>query len=369
MIFSNCNRMLGLVGGVCLALTAGCSKQAEKPPSNAARPVPVNVAFAKQQPLDRTLQAVGSLQAWEDAVIAAQVAGQIEKVLVDIGSTVAEGQELALIDTTSYLAFARQSSANLEKARASERNANQNLERVRTLQRDKIASGSEYDTAVAESEQAHAEVLAAEAADAIAQLNLARSRVRAPFSGRVAARVASPGEYVGVGTPIVRLVKTDPLRLKVSVPERDAAQIRLDQIVRLTVEGDTNVYTGRISRIAPAIRELDRMLPVEADVPSQNTLRPGLFARAQIVVATGEMAVCVPAQSVVTFAGIEKLLCIKDGVAREQTIRTGRRAGNWVEILDGVKSGDMVALDAAGLQTGQPVTVNTPEPVARTGGS
>src|SRR5690606_36749553 len=110
-------------------------------------------------------------------------------------------------------------------AQASAANAAQNLKRVQELQQDKIPSTSELDQAVAEAEQAKAEVKAAEAANAIAQLNLERSRVRSPFDGAVAQRIATVGSYVGVGAPILRVVKTDPLRLRLEVPERQSVAI------------------------------------------------------------------------------------------------------------------------------------------------
>ena len=227
--------------------------------------------------MERTLQVTGMLSAHDEATVAAQVAGQIEKNHVDVGDRVTAGQELALIDTTSYEALARQSAANLLKAKASATNAAQNLKRIQELQQEKIASTSELDLAVAESGKTQADVTSAEAANAIAQLSLDRSRVKAPFSGAVAARIAGVGNYVAVGTPIFRIVKTDPLRLRLDVPERDSAALRVGQGVRVRVEGDTNIHTGQIARVAPALRETDLMLQVEADVPNRGGLRAGLL--------------------------------------------------------------------------------------------
>jgi multidrug resistance efflux pump len=123
----------------------------------------------------------------------------------------------------------------------------------RNLQKEKIASTSDLEQAVAESGKTQADVKSVEATDAIARLNLERSRVRAPFDGAVAQRLASVGDYVAIGTPIVRIVQTDPLRLRLEVPERESVVVRPGQNVRLTVDGDTNTYPGRLVRIAPAI--------------------------------------------------------------------------------------------------------------------
>src|ERR1051325_2207287 len=136
-----------------------------------AAPRPVRVARAELRPLERSIGVVGTLAAHDEATVAAQVLGQIETVTVDVGDRVTAGQELALIDTTSYDALARQSAANLAKATALAANAARTLKRIQDLQAEKIASGSDLDQAVADSAQAQAEVKSAEAADAIARLN------------------------------------------------------------------------------------------------------------------------------------------------------------------------------------------------------
>ncbi len=351
----------GVSWALCVLALASCGKP-EKPGAQRAESGvrAVRVGRAELRPMERTLQVVGTLSAHEETTVAAQVAGQIEKYRVDLGDRVTAGQELALIDTTAYEALSRQSAANLAKATASAANATQNLKRIQDLQKDKIASGSDLDQAVAESDQAQAEVRSAEAADAIARLNLERSRVKAPFDGAVAERIASLGTYAAIGTPIVKVVKTDPLRLRLEVSERESIHVRHGQAVRVTVEGDTNVYAGTLARVAPAIRESSRMLLVEADVPAQGSLRPGLFARAQIVVSAGEPALSVPAGSLITFAGLEKVVLVVDGKALEKTVVTGRRGADWVEIVSGLSAGQPVVLDPAGLRTGQSVTVASP---------
>lgn len=350
----------GLSGALCALLLAACGKPEKPGPQRAeAAARAVRVARAELRPMERTLQVVGTLSAHEETTVAAQVAGQIEKLRVDLGDQATTGQELALIDTTSYEALARQSAANVAKARANAANAAQNLKRVQELQKEKIASGSDLDLAVAEADAAQAEVKSTEAAEAVARLNVERSRVKAPFDGAVAERLASVGAYAAIGAPIVRIVKTDPLRLRLEVPERESTLVRGGQVVRVTVEGDTNIYAGTLARVAPALRESSRVLLVEADVPAQGSLRPGLFARAEIVINAGEPALSLPANTLVTFAGLEKVVLVADGKALEQTVVTGRRGANWVEIVSGLNPGATVVLDPSGLRTGQPLTVTT----------
>lgn len=354
------------------ALLVSCGKPEQTAKAlrpDAGAPRAVRVVRAELRPMERALQVVGALSAREEATVAAQVSGQIEKSLVDLGDRVEAGQELVLIDTASYEAMVRQSAANLARATAAAANAARNLKRTQDLQQDKIASSSDLDAAVSEAEKAQADVKAAEAADAIARLNLERSRVRAPFSGAVAQRVASAGDYVSVGAPIVRLVQNDPLRLRLEVPERESVAVRVGQLVRVRVEGDTNVYSGRLARVAPAIRESDRMLQIEGDVPDQGALRAGLFARAEIIVNESEPAVSVPANALVVFAGLEKVLVVRDGKAMEKSVVTGRRDGEWVEIVSGLNPGETVVLDPGGMRTGQAVTIQNSTPAISTGGT
>lgn len=356
-------RFLGLPGALFALLLVSCGQadKAKPAPANAA-PRPVRVGRVELRPMERTLPVVGTLSARDEATVSAQVAGQIEKNHVDFGDRVTAGQELVLIDVTAYEALVRQSAANLARATASAANAAQNLKRIQELQKEKIASMSDLELAVAESGKTQADVKAVEAADAIARLNLERSRVRAPFAGAVAQRLASVGDYVAIGTPILRLIQTDPLRLRLEVPERESVAVRPGQAVRLTVDGDTNAYPGQIVRIAPAIRETDRVLLVEADVPNQGGLRAGLFARAQIIVNPGEPAMSILPNALITFAGLEKVVVIQAGKAAEKTVTTGRRGPGWIEIVSGLSEGETLVLNPAGIRTGQSLTIeNTAE--------
>jgi RND family efflux transporter MFP subunit len=180
----------------------------------------------------------------------------------------------------------------------------------------------------------------------------------APIDGAVRERRASVGEYLAAGAPVFGLVRNHPLRLRVAVPEREAASVRVGQAVRVLLEGDSTVHSGRVARLSPSIQEQNRTLNVEAEVANRDgRLRPGSFARAEIVVDADRTAVMVPAGAVVTFAGLEKVFAVKDGKAVEQRVRTGRRSGDRVEILEGVAEGEPVVVDPGSLVGGTPVTV------------
>jgi RND family efflux transporter MFP subunit len=181
---------------------------------------------------------------------------------------------------------------------------------------------------------------------AIARQQLADTVIVSPLDGAVTQKQASVGEYVAAGAPVVTLVRLHPLRLQLLVPEREAAAMRIGQTVRLTVEGDANPYSGRVARLSPIIARDEHGL-----------LRPGSFAKADIVVEADQKIITVPAGAIVTFAGIEKVLSVADGKIIETRVRTGRRVDDEVEITEGVAVGAVVVVEPGTLVGGQPVTV------------
>jgi RND family efflux transporter MFP subunit len=146
----------------------------------------------------------------------------------------------------------------------------------------------------------------------------------------------------------------------VSVPERAATALRAGQPVRVRVEGDAITYDGKLVRLGAAIEEDNRTLPVEAVVANRaGTLRPGMFATAEIIVERSDKAVVVPGGAIVTFAGVQKVLVVKDGKAREQRVRLGRRDGDRVEVVEGVAAGDVVVLSPGDVVDGMAVRPTT----------
>jgi RND family efflux transporter MFP subunit len=140
------------------------------------------------------------------------------------------------------------------------------------------------------------------------------------------------------------------------VPERSAAALRAGQPVRVRVEGDPIVHEGRLVRLGAAIDESNRTLPIEAAVSNpKGALRPGTFVSADIVVNERDSALVVPQSALVTFAGVKKVLTVRDGVAKEQRVKLGRRAGDRVEIVDGLRAGDRIVTDPGNLVDGTPV--------------
>ncbi|MBM3892706.1 MAG: HlyD family efflux transporter periplasmic adaptor subunit, partial [Verrucomicrobia bacterium] len=304
---------------VLVACLAGCSKPDARArgAAPAAKSRPVNVARAETRAMERAIAATGSLAALGRATLTIKVAGRLESINVDLGSVVKQGEIIAQLEPRDYELRVQQAAAalaqsraalglpvegtndvvNIEEcssvreARAVLEEATHNRARMLALEKQRIASASDLDSAEAtfkvatnrlakaleEARSRQAALTQRRAELDIARQQLTDATLRAPFAGAIETRQANVGEYITVGAAVVTLVRTDLLRLRLEVPERDATGVRLGQTARFHIEGDTNVHSAVLSRLSPSISEQNRILIVEADVPGGGLLRPGSF--------------------------------------------------------------------------------------------
>jgi RND family efflux transporter MFP subunit len=381
--------------GACKSGYQGSAQQARPGENKSARQV--KTARVEETPFGETVTANGTLAAFDQSTASVKVAGRLNSISVDLGSVVRQGQVIAQLEPNDYKLRVQQSEAALGQARArlglspdgtddkvsveqtgTVRQAKAQLEEAR-LSRERavrlveqgIVAKADFDSAdatfkVAQSRYQDAleeirnrqALLAQRRSElALARQQLTDTTVHAPIDGIVQLKRASVGEYMAAGAPLVDIVRMNPLRLQAQVSERDAATVRFGQNVRVSVDGDTRVYLGQIRRLSPVITQESRMLMVEADVQNDGNLRPGSFAKAEIVTNDAKMAVTVPNNAIVTFAGIEKVIVIQNGKALEKPITTGRRSGEWTEILAGLNVGDQVIVDPGNLQSGMAVEI------------
>lgn len=360
-------------------------------------PRQVKTARVVEMPMGQAVTVNGTLAAFDETTVSAKVPGRLQTITVDLGTVVRRGQLVARVEPRDFELRVQQADAALQQARArlglvpngaDERVNPENTGTVRqaravldeakvtrqrsaTLVEQGVVARAEFDSAnaayrVAESRYQDAveeirnreAVLSQRRSElALARQQLQDTAITAPLDGVVQEKLASVGEYLAAGAPLFRVVKINPLRFRAEVPEREAANVRAGQMLRLSVDGSQRAYAGRIVRLSPTIRELNRVLVVEADIPNDGVLRPGGFARAEIVTDDVGMAVTIPTSALVTFAGIEKVIVVANGKALEKPITTGRRAAEWTEVIAGVNVGDSVVLEPGNLQSGQPVNV------------
>ena len=366
-------------------------------PGEAKNSRQVKTVAVAETPFGETVTANGTLAAFDQTTVSVKVPGRLRVISIDLGSVVSKGQVIAQLEPEDYKLRVQQAEASLAQARArlglapdgtddrvdpeqtaTVRQARAVLDEARNT-RDRAArlveqgviAKAEFDTAnagfkVAEGryQDAYEEIRNRQGilAQRRSELGLSRQQLKdtavvSPMDGIVQEKRASVGEYLAAGAPIVNIVKMDPLRLRAEIPERESKSVHSGQNVRVTVEGDTNVYIGQIMRLSPVIAEQNRILVVEADVRNNGKLRPGSFAHAEIVTNDAKMAVTVPNNTIVTFAGIEKVIVVQNGKALEKPITTGRRSPDVTEIVSGISVGEKVIVDPGNLQTGQPVEI------------
>jgi len=376
--------------------SASAAASADKPAA-ATSPRAVKVFQAVEQRVPRTVASTGALAADDTVVLGVKVPGRLVEQAVDLGTRVRRGQVVARIDATDYKLRVEQAEAALQQARARlglpltgsdeqvdpektsiVRQARAVLDEAR-LSRERSRKLVEQNLiARAQDDAAEANLGVAEGRyhDAIeevrnrqatltqrrSELELARQQLVdttlvSPFDGAVSVRQAAVGEYLAAGAPVATLVRTHPLRLRLPVPEREAVGVRVGHSVRLSVEGDPTVYQGKVVRLSPIVQEQNRTLLVEAEVPNPNAvLKPGAFARAEIVTEGSQPVIRIPAASLVTFAGIEKVLAVRQGKIVEIRVQTGRRANDSIEVVTGLKAGETLVLEPGNLTPGQAVT-------------
>ena len=349
-------------------------------------PLEVTTAAAISRSLPRTVEVVGTLAGDEEVVVSAQIAGEISALNVDFGSYVQQGQVIAQIDrrdaqlkleqaeaqlkqTMARLGmkegvrFDPTNTADVQQVKAQLDGTKTDLERATKLVEAGDVPRAVYDQALTQKNLAQARYQAAldavgqqvalveqqQAAINLARKNLGDTVIRSPISGAVKEKTQARGAYVPVGGKILTLVRTNPLRLRVDIPETYASFVRVGQTITLITDAfPERTFSGRVARIGASLSEQTRSLMVEATVAnSSNQLRPGMFAKAQLVTNQNGAAVMIPNKAVYTIAGINKVFVIENGKAVERLVKIGVTDGELIEITEGIKETEQVATSNA----------------------
>ncbi|HJP91206.1 MAG TPA: efflux RND transporter periplasmic adaptor subunit [Pyrinomonadaceae bacterium] len=388
--------LLLLAVGAFLASCGGSKANVRKDESAQPNVVEVTTAAAIKRDLPRFFEATGSLAGDQQTDVAPQTSGKVVAVGVDIGSYVRRGQMLVRLDDSELKLRVQQASAQLEQAKAAVRQAEEKIglrpgqafdpNRVAEVAAAKVAyelaeknfrraekliesgdvsrsfydqqraqrdqSKEQYDVALAQARQNYAgvdvsrtSVANAEAALALARQNLAYAVIPAPIDGFVTERTADLGEYVSPQQKVATIVRTNPLRIRIDIPEQAIPEVRVGQSVSITTSAwpDKN-FAGRIARIAPNVSAQSRTLTVEAEIENSSAaLKPGQFATVRILQEHTEPAVLVPARAVVNEAGVNRVFVIKDGHAEQRLVQIGQTEGDLIEIKQGVAADELVA--------------------------
>jgi RND family efflux transporter MFP subunit len=346
-----------------------------------ARPTPVVTA-----PIERTSIALersfsGTLEAHAEFVAAPKVGGVIEYLSVNLGDSVVRGQVVAKLDNAEYVQAVVQAAAELKVARANLGEANSLLEiagrelkRTDQLSERGLSSASQRDVVQADqlAKEAHVEVTLAQVTRAEAQLETAHIRqayteVTADWHGNdgqrvVAERYVDEGETVSANTPLLKIVKLNPITAVIFVTEKDYAGLQIGQQVSLVTDAYSDrVFTGVIERIAPVFREATRQARVEVQVDNfERQLKPGMFVRANVVLAKLNEATVIPLQALTKRDGKDGVFVLSEDGQRVmwRTVRPGMRQNDRLQVVGEGLKGKVVILGQQLLDDGSAILLS-----------
>ncbi len=372
------------LGLATLVATAGCGSAAGKAADTpeAPKPVAVSPVAAVEQPLARFIRATGSLTAEDQADVAAETTGRVIATPVERGTPVVEGTALVRLvatETEAQVAEAEANAAQLEArlgmggdavfdvnavpevqtAQSAYELAESEFARIKSLLEQRVVSQSEYDQRRTQVESSRQQVVsarnvatqqfqalqAARARVTLARKALADTLVRAPFQGIVAERLVSVGDYVTKGTKVAVVVRINPLRVRLTVPEQFISAVGVGQPVQFEVDAyPGRQFTGTVRYVSPSLESNQRALTIEAVVPNASgELKPGLFATARIEQADRTPGVLVPEAAVQTASGTSRVYVVNGERVEERIVTLGLRVDRQIEITNGLKSGEQVA--------------------------
>ncbi len=354
------SNIIGLSGLLALLLFAVQVSAAEGADvDDGGRRVPVTVVKAAVMALEVWEPAVGEVEAIDAPGIAAEVGGRVVTVTADVGDVVERGTVLAEIDPEDYRLARELARADIRRLDALIRAQELQVERLRSLLRQKSVNRSALDEAEARLGALQAQRQAARVRLQQAERNIRKTRVRSPIDGRVDARRVSVGDYVKVGMPLFHLTSPDRLRARLPYPESLAGRLRVGLPVRLqTPMAPDRPVVAEVTDLRPMITPENRALEVIVAFDNPGGWEAGASVTGQVQIERREQAVVVPEICVVARPAGRVVYVIEDGVARQRKVETGVRRQGMVEIRDGLEPGELVARDGAGFLTdGVPVEV------------
>lgn len=336
------------------------------------QPLTVGLTAATRQPLQETVQVVGSLIGAATVEVVPQAGGRLLNISVRLGDPVSRGQRIAQLDDREIREQLRQAEASFDVAQATIRQreadlsfAKTNLDRSRSLFERNLLPQQTLDDGEAryQAAQAQLDLARAQLAQASARLEELRitqtnTTITSPVDGYVGRRYVDPGAFVSTNAPLVQVVDISLVRLVVNLVERDLRRVGVG--AKGTVDVDAfpgEQFEGRIARIAPVLDPATRTAEMEIEIPNPTRrLKPGMYARVSLVTSTKTDALVVPKSAIVDVSGRRGVYTVNDRVAVFRPVSVGIEDADRIEITDGVMEGDeVVSIGASSIRDGDPV--------------
>jgi HlyD family secretion protein len=378
---------------------AGCAdSSAEQAGERKQAAKPVKTEAVRQESVRRTLDVVGTLAAEDQVTVSSEVDGVVRRIRADLGDRVAAGQPLVELDREKLqynldqqrAAHARsltkygasdpahlpqiEGTPDVRRAAAELAQAKQAFERATELHKRQLIAQqmrddaetalrlktAAYDAALQEAKNLKTDIDASAAAMKLAERHLEDASIRAPFDGYIQQRMVSVGELVKAQMPVMTVVRVDPLKLLSEIPERMAPWVKLGQPLTLKVDAFPDKdFTATVARISPAVNTQTRTFAFEGLAPnSEGTLKPGTFARVRLETSLVEQVMTIPYGAMQYRYGVYRAFAVEGDRLEARELKTGDRIGDRMEILDGLKVADRVAVtDVDTLTDGMTIAV------------
>ncbi|TDW51561.1 membrane fusion protein (multidrug efflux system) [Flavobacterium sp. 270] len=308
-------------------------------------PTTVTGIVVKTSTFDNNLSLSGSIEANEQIEIHSEVSGIVEGIYFNEGTNVTKGQVLFKVNDIELR-------AQLRQAQTKENLAGENERRAKLLLQKEAISQEEFDVA-------NADYASAKAQSQLITAQIAKTSVRAPFSGKVGLRSISPGTYITPTVVVAKLVNTGKLKITFSIPEKYASQVKSGTFIQFNVSGSTKVYTAKIYAIEPEVAVATRTLQIRAIADNADgKLFPGTFADVQLPLNIIQDAIVVPSQAIVPVQSGKKVFIANMGKAKEVMVDATTRTDASILILSGLKAGDtLITSGVMSLKNEAPIKV------------
>lgn len=294
-----------------------------------SKPIHVIGIVAKLQTFENNLSLSGSIEANEQVEIRSEVSGIVEGIYFQEGSNVAKGQVLFKVNDLEL-------KAQLRQIATKESLASENERRAKLLLQKEAISQEEYDVA-------RADYKSAQAQSQLIKAQIAKTSVRAPFSGKIGLRSISTGTYITPSILVAKLVNIGKLKITFSIPEKYSNQVKTNTILTFTITGSSEKYTAKVYAIEPEVEIATRTLKVRAIAEnSGGKLLPGTFANVEMPLDIIKDAIIVPTEAIIPVQNGKKLFISSNGQAKEVMVETATRTDADILILSGLKAGDTV---------------------------
>jgi RND family efflux transporter MFP subunit len=339
---------------VSAAMMAGCHG-GESASQAVVQTMQARVVESQQQQVPLNVRSTGTVHARETAIVSAQVMGRIQQIMVREGDSVRAGQTLVVLDDAALRASTDQAQAAVKVAQSEQAAAQTDaklaastLERYKQLQAEKSVSPQEMDevsrraeAAAARLDAVRAQTDAARAQESGARTMLGYTRLLAPFSGMVTARMADPGTMASPGVPLLQVDQAGALQLDATVDESAISAIHKGMKAQIAIDGGNSLsLAGTVADIVPAADPASHSFLVKIDLPSSSQLRAGMYGTAEFANGTRQ-AILIPRSAVVMRGSLASAYILDgQGIAQLRSLTLGATQGNLIEVLSGISSGE-----------------------------